>query len=52
MDILVKEKMNTLLGKNHNIWKDKMKDWTVELIDEGVVLFFKGRNYIPKDDEL
>jgi hypothetical protein len=29
-----------------------MKDWTVELLDEEVVLFFKGRNYIPKDDNL
>ena len=52
MDIPVKETMNVLLKKSPNIWKDKIKDWTVELLDEGVVLFFKGRNYIPKDDHL
>ena len=52
MDIPVKEAMNMLLKKNPNMWKDEMKDWTMELLDEGVVLFFKGRNYIPKDDNL
>jgi hypothetical protein len=24
----------------------------IGLLDEGIVLFFKGWNYIPKDDEL
>ena len=52
MDTPVKEKLNILLEKSPNAWKDEMKDWTVELLDEGVVLFFKGRNYIPKDDDL
>src|SRR5271168_3176554 len=37
MDIPVKEAMNILLKKNPNMWKNKMKDWTVELLDEGVV---------------
>ena len=52
MDIPVKEKMNILLRKSPNIWKGEIKDWTVELLDERVVLFFKGQNYIPKDDNL
>jgi hypothetical protein len=52
IDIPVKEKMDILVKKSPNIWKDKMKDWTMELLDKGVVLFFKGRNYIPKDDDL
>jgi hypothetical protein len=52
MDIPVKEKMDILLGKNPNIKKDEIKDWTVELLNEGIVLFFKGRNYIPKDNNL
>src|SRR5271155_4638518 len=52
MDIPVKEAMNILLKKNPNMWKDEMKDWTMELLDEGVVLFFKGRNYIPEDNNL
>jgi hypothetical protein len=52
MDISVKETMNILPKKSPNIWKDEMKDWMVELLDEGVVLFFKGQNYILKDDNL
>jgi hypothetical protein len=52
MDIPVKERMNILLGKSPNIWKDEIKDWTMELLDEGVILFFKERNYIPRDNEL
>jgi hypothetical protein len=52
MDIPVKEKMDILSGKNPSIWKDEMKDWTIELLDEVIVLFFIGRNYIPKDDNL
>jgi transposase InsO family protein len=29
-----------------------LKDWQLEKLDEGNVLFFKGKNYVPKDDEL
>ena len=52
MDINVDDTMNVLLGKRPNIWKDELKDWRLEKLDEGNVLFFKGRNYVPKDDEL
>src|ERR1700678_4500077 len=52
MDINVDDTMNVLLGKRPNIWKDKLKDWRLEKLDEGNVLFFKGRNYVPRDDEL
>src|ERR1700678_2817473 len=52
MDIPVKEAMNIITKEKPDIWKDEMKDWTVELLYEGVVLFFKGQNYIPKDNNL
>src|SRR5271168_4226473 len=52
MDINVNDTMNVLLGKRPNLWKDELKDWRLEKLDEGNVLFFKGRNYVPKDDEL
>src|ERR1700678_223503 len=52
MDLPIKEKLDVSLGKSPSMKTDEMKDWTVELFDEGVVLFFKGRNYIPKDDNL
>src|SRR5271168_4383174 len=52
MDINVDDTMNVLLGKRPNIWKDELKDWRLEKLDEGNVLFFKGKNYVPKDDEL
>ena len=32
--------------------KDELKDWRLKKLDEGNVLFFKGKNYVPKDDEL
>src|ERR1700678_4264714 len=48
MDINVDETMNILLGRKPNIWKDEL--WRLEKLDEGNVLFFKGKNYVPKDD--
>jgi hypothetical protein len=44
--------MNVLLEKRFNIWKDELKDWRLEKLDKGNVLFFKGKNYVPKDNEL
>jgi hypothetical protein len=52
MDINVDDTMNILLEKRPNIWKDELKDWRLEKLDKGNILFFKGRNYVPKDDEL
>jgi hypothetical protein len=52
MDIPVNDTMDILLGKRPNIWKNELKDWRLEKLDEENVLFFKGRNYVPKDDEL
>ena len=52
MDINVDETMNVLLERKPNIWKDELKDWRLEKLDEGNILFFKGKNYVPKNDEL
>jgi hypothetical protein len=51
MDITINDIMNVLLGNRPNIWKDKLKYWRLEKLDEGNILSFKGKN-IPKDDEL
>jgi hypothetical protein len=52
MDITVDNTINVLLEKKPNLWKDKLKEWRLEKLDEGNVLFFKGKNYVPKDNEL
>ena len=41
-DMDINNTMNVLLGKKTNIWKDELKDWRLEKLDEGNVLFFKG----------
>ena len=52
IDINVDDTMDVLLGKRPNIWKDELKDWQLKKLDEGSILFFKGKNYVPKDNEL
>jgi hypothetical protein len=52
MYITVNNTMNVLLEKRPNIWKDKLKDWRLEKLDKENILFFRGKNYVPKDDKL
>ena len=52
MDINVDDTINVLLGKRPNIWKDELKDWRLEKLDKENILFFRGKNYVPKDDKL
>ena len=44
MDILKNDGMNGL-------WKD-LEDWTITEKDGKRMLFYQGRNYVPKDDDL
>ena len=44
--------MNVLLGNSPNIWKDELNKWKLEKLDKGNILFFKGQNYVIKDNEL
>ena len=42
--LLLEEKPATL--------KNNLEDWAVEKVDDKNILFFKGKNYIPQDDNL
>jgi hypothetical protein len=35
-----------------NRTRNNMKEWTVEKFHDKNILFFKGKNYIPRNDEL
>ena len=41
-----------LLEQKPATLKNDLEDWTLEKVDDKNVLFFKGKNYIPQDDEL
>ena len=52
MDFEVKETLDLLLkNRPTNLQKDLM-DWTIEETNEERTLFYKRKNYIPKDQEL
>ena len=52
MDYKVKETLDLLLKNGPmNLQKD-LSDWKTEEIDGKTTLFYKGKNYIPKDQEL
>ena len=41
-----------LLEQKPTTLKNDLEDWTMEKVDDKNVLFFKGKNYIPQDDDL
>jgi hypothetical protein len=52
IDLDVKNAMETLLEEGPtNLWND-LHDWKVEEIDGKQTIFYKRKNYIPKDQEL
>jgi hypothetical protein len=44
--------MMTLLGQDPDILTNELNDWTMEQTNGKNMLFYKGRNYIPKDADL
>ena len=52
IDFDVNSVLQTLLNKGPNILRNDLSDWTIEETDKGNVLFYKGKNYIPKDKKL
>ena len=44
--------METLLQEGPTSLKDNLEDWKIEDIDGRKTIFYKGKNYIPKDQEL
>ena len=42
----------TLLKEGPTSMRNQLDDWTLELFEDKDILFFKGKNYIPPDEEL
>ena len=43
--------LSTLL-EEPNVTRNELEDWTLEKFNGKNILFFKGKNYIPRDEEL
>ena len=52
LDIDVKNAMETLLQEGPTSLKNDLEDWKIKEIDRRKTMFYKGKNYIPKDQEL
>ena len=52
MDKDAMDALATLLDHGPTTVKNDLDDWTVEQFDNKNVLFRKGKNYIPLDDQL
>ena len=52
MDQDVTEALLLLLEQKPATLKNDLEDWAVEKVDNKNILFFKGKNYIPQDDNL
>ena len=52
MDKDAMDALTTLLNHGSTAVKNNLDDWTVEQFNNKNVLFFKGKNYIPLDDQL
>ena len=52
LDIDVKNAMETLLQEGPTNLKNNLEDWKIEEVDGRKTIFYKGKNYIPKDQEL
>jgi hypothetical protein len=52
LDLDVKNAINTLMEEGPTSLKNDLQDWKIEEIDGQKTIFFKGKNYIPKNLEL
>jgi O-phosphoseryl-tRNA(Cys) synthetase len=48
----VKNAMETLLEEGPTNLRNDLYNWKIEEIDGRQTIFYKGKNYIPKDQEL
>ena len=46
------EALKVLLEDGPTTIRNQLPDWTVERVGEKQVLYYRGKNYIPKDEEL
>jgi hypothetical protein len=51
-DLDVKNAIETLMKEGLTSLKNDLQDWKIEEIDGRKMIFFKEKNYIPKDLEL
>jgi Integrase zinc binding domain len=52
LDLNVTNAIETLMEEGPTSLKNDLQDWKIEEIDGQKTIFFKGKNYIPKDLEL
>jgi hypothetical protein len=52
LDLDIKNAIKTLMEEKPTSLKNDLQDWKIEEIDGRKTIFFKGKNYIPKDMEL
>ena len=52
LDMDVKNAMETLLQEGPTSLKNGLEDWKIEEVNGRKTIFYKGKNYIPKDQEL
>ena len=52
LDIDVKNTMEMLLQEGPTSLKNDLEDWKIEEVDGKKTIFYRGKNYIPKDQEL
>jgi Integrase zinc binding domain len=52
LDLDVKNAIKTSMKEGPTSLKNDLEDWKIEEIDRQKMIFFKGKNYIPKDLEL
>ena len=52
LDIDMKNAMETLLQEGPANLKNNLEDWKIEEVDGRKTIFYKEKNYIPKDQEL
>ena len=51
-DSTAAEALKVLLENDSGLIRSELEDWTLEKINDRKVLFYKGKNYIPKDEGL
>ena len=52
LDFDAAEALEALLGNSPTTLQHDLEDWKLEMIDDKRILFYKGKNYIPKDSSL
>ena len=52
LDSNAMEALKVLLEEGSTTIQNQLPDWTVERIKGKQVLYYQGKNYIPKDEEL